>query len=75
VAKEIYYRSWCDYPGCREEHEDEPRGQETVAVDYLFYVRGRGRKTQTVTVEMCEEHAEELAALHRHLVRFNQKEQ
>jgi hypothetical protein len=75
VAKEIYYRSWCDYPGCREEHEDEPMGQETIAVDYQFYMHARGRKVAPVTVEMCQEHADELSALYRHLSKFKQKEQ
>jgi hypothetical protein len=73
MAKEVYYRAWCDYPGCRDDHVHLINGQETQPVEVWVYTPGKGRKPNPIKVEMCEEHLAEMKALYAHLSKFNQR--
>ena len=78
MSKEVVITtvSWCDYPGCRDIAEEEtPEGQETQAVSFWFYVHGKGRKTNPIQVDLCEEHSEEQRALLVHMSKYHQREQ
>lgn len=67
-------QAWCDYPGCAEKAEAVGQeSQETATVEFCFYVNGRGRKTAPITVELCDEHREELKALYQSMQKFDQK--
>lgn len=69
-------QAWCDYPGCAEKSEAVgEESQDTATVEFCFYVKGRGRKTQPITVELCEEHREEMRALYTAMQKFDQKDE
>lgn len=68
-------QSWCDYPGCAEKSEAVgEESQETATVEFWVYVTGKGRKTNPITVEMCDEHREEMKALFQSMQKYDQKD-
>lgn len=55
--QEIIVLTFCDWPGCKDTHHAQYEGgQEVTQVDYWVYVAGRGRKTNKIRVELCDEH-------------------
>jgi hypothetical protein len=66
--------AWCDYPGCAEMAEAAGASQQdTESVEFWVYVSGKGRKTNPIKVEMCEEHRTELKTLFSSMQKFDQK--
>jgi hypothetical protein len=70
--REVVVRTWCDYPGCRD-NQNVAVEQETYTVEFWVYTTAKGRKTQPITVELCEEHRDDLRALYQHLKQYDQK--
>jgi hypothetical protein len=75
--KEISVVSWCDYPGCIDTARTAKNasiGQDVTPVEFWVYVPGKGRKPNTIRVEMCEDHLTEMKALFHALSKFNQRD-
>lgn len=75
MAKDVYIVSFCDYPGCREEAVSTgyEGGQETSTATFWFYANGKGRKTNPITIDLCEDHTAELRGLFTAMQKFDQK--
>jgi hypothetical protein len=75
--KEISVVSWCDYPGCAEAARTPKTaaiGQDVTPVEFWVYVPGKGRKPNTIRVEMCEDHIADMKLLFHTLGKFNQRD-
>ena len=66
-------QSWCDYPGCADE-STSTGGQETSTTQFWVYVMAKGRKTQPITVELCDKHRDELKHVFQSMQKFDQKD-
>jgi len=72
--QKIIVHTLCDHPVCQEKFtfEDTPEGQQTRPLMFWAYTPGRGRKSQVIRVEVCEQHERELKDLYQAMAKFDQ---
>lgn len=59
----------CDHPACTEEGS-----QPTSSVQFWVYVTAKGRRTNPITIELCDAHRDEVKGLFQFMQKFDQKE-
>lgn len=63
--------TWCDHPDCVEQRDDND--QKTQTVEMWLWTPGRGRKPNSITVDLCEFHLSEMKSLLSALAKYDQK--
>lgn len=66
-------KTWCDHPACVATRQPGDDSQETQSAEVWFYVSGKGRKTNSIKVELCAQHVQEMRSLFNSLQKFDQK--
>ena len=74
MAKQIRITTECDWEDCGVSDADLLEGEsgEIRPVDFLVYVRGRGRKSQPITIDLCPLHVVQMKNIYQALSKFDQ---
>ena len=72
--KTVSVQTWCDYPGCALDAQEQGmmQGQEVGNMDFWVNAFG-GRKTKPIKVVMCPEHRDQMKVLFTEMAKYDQR--